>query len=191
MKQNVFCVFLMSLCLSGTFINGTTSQKNVDSEYEWLPVNFYGTLEDAEHNVNKVENISISGEYRNITFYIKPKNLSRDPVANYEKINLQDIAEIQLVNTPSESLYTFKRKDYIEVLVIFRSTRSSKKYIIERNKKITCYILESGAPVLKLVRFDSLFSLKIEGFKEQKEGAYGPLKTQECSQTKSEIAIDK
>ena len=46
--------------------------------------------------------------------------------------------------------------------------------------------MENGRPVLKQVRIDSLKSLQIEGFKEQREGAFGPLEQQTCNRDISE-----
>ena len=179
------CIF--TLLGSILVILGSTSQKNSDVEHEWLPVNFYGELEDTEGNKNNVENISFSGEYKNIPFYIKPKNPLKDPASNYEKLNLRDIAEIRLVDIdPTHALYTFKHKDYMEVLVSFKSSMPNheKKYIIERNKKIMCYRMENNQPVLKQVNMDSLLKLKIKGYKEQKEGAFGSLEQQSCEAKK-------
>jgi len=180
----IFCGFGSILLLLGS-----TSQKTLDAEYDWLPVNFYGELEDIENNKNKVENISLSGEYRNIPFYIKPKNVLNDPTSNYEKLNLQDIAEIRLATVnPSDSLYSFKHKDYMEVVVVFKpslssenGTKEGKNYIIERNKKIICYRMENDRPVLKQVRMDSLLKLTIAGYKEQREGSFGPLEQPRCA----------
>ena len=181
--KKLFFVTSFIFCILGSFllILGSTSQKNSDAEHEWLPVNFYGELEDTEGNKNQVENISFSGEYKNIPFYIKPKNSLKDPSSNYEKINLKDIAEIRLSKRDArESLYTFKHKDYMEVLVSFKSSvpNHEKTYIIERNKKIICYRMENNQPVLKQLSIDSLLTLTIKGYKEQKEGAFGPLEQQ-------------
>ncbi len=181
----VVCVFSSMIVLFGS-----TSQKSNDAEQEWLPVNFYGELEDTEGNKNNVENISFSGEYKNILFYIKPKNNLKDPASNYEKINLKDIAEIRLASVDrSDSLYTFKHKDYMEVVVSFKSSQPNheKRYIIERSKKIMCYRMENNQPVLKQVTIDSLLSLKIKGYKEQKEGAFGSLEQQSCETKKAQL----
>ena len=70
----------------------------------------------------------------------------------------------------------------MEVLVSFKSSvpNHEKTYIIERNKKIICYRMENNQPVLKQLSIDSLLTLTIKGYKEQKEGAFGPLEQQSC-----------
>lgn len=161
-----FMVYSISTLL---LLTGSTNQKTVDPECEWLPVNFFGSLEDSEGNKDEVENISISGEYQKIPFYIQPKesvNNSKDPSSNYEKIDLKDVAEISLVD---KTIHTFKKRDYMALIVRFKNSDHKKAYIIERNKKIVCYRREENKPILKEVRIDALKSLAISGYKDRQE----------------------
>jgi hypothetical protein len=127
-------------------------------------INFYGTVTDTCEETYQVENITISGMYKQVPFYAKPKNKEIDPSINITRIDFAEIAELT-VPFPDQIL-TFNNRQYIEVRIVSKdSQKTTSSYIIELTKRIICDQVNTAGPIEKDLSFRALRTIVFEGHK--------------------------
>ncbi|MBN1549054.1 hypothetical protein JW872_00090 [Candidatus Babeliales bacterium] len=149
--------------------NSTTGGKEKHS------VNFYGTLTDNQGNVCDVDNISISGLYKQIPVYQKPEKHDINPDINKSRIDLAEVYAIKMPGT--EPIITkFDKREYVDIIIVSNDKNKTEyRYIIELSRKIYCDQLNDAGPIEKEISFQALNNLVIKGYKHR-----DPDKTCEC-----------
>lgn len=123
-------------------------------------INFYGTLTDTSGKKYEVDNITISGMYKQIPVYQKPDNKNVNPSINTTRI---DFTEVQSIHVPHPTTFlTFNNRQYIEIEVTSKnlsegkSTHLKENYIIERTKRLICDQVNSAGPIEKDLSFEAV-----------------------------------
>lgn len=159
MKMNIRVVIaVVALLLSAQF-GGTQSKQGKEKP----DINVYGDIIDAQAKRTAVENITINGRIRDVPVYAIPAHEDMKPDANTTRLNLADICEIR---TMSHKTYTFSKREYVEIKIMFNDPkRTTNNYIIDRRRKIFCDIDNGGAEME--VMFQAISRLLIKGVKPQ------------------------
>ncbi len=162
--MNYVRIFLLIACTSSSMLMlGFSTQEPAGEPKEQQKINFYGILVDTNHEKYRVENISIAGAYENIELYKKPLTPEGNPPDHTDIIDLIDVAIIRRPTTTEEPhTYTFNKREYIEIEVVF-TDGTEHRYIIEKSKKILCNELSNGEFIKKKIAFEALAYLKIQG----------------------------
>lgn len=127
-------------------------------------INFYGTLIDTSGNTFKVENITISGLYKQVPMYQKPLSTKIDPNINITRLDLNEIAKIEVPS--QDTILTFNNRDYIEVIVTSSDpAKTTQSYITEKSKRVICDQINKAGSIEKDLSFQAIDSLTIEGHK--------------------------
>ncbi|NBP00247.1 MAG: hypothetical protein EBU90_09010 [Proteobacteria bacterium] len=127
-------------------------------------INFYGSVTDTSENSYDVENITVSGMYKQVPFYAKPKNKETDPTINITRIDFAEIAELT-VPFP-EQILTFNNRQYIEVQIVSKDPqRTTSSFIIELSKRIICDQVNTAGPIEKDLSFKALKKIVFKGHK--------------------------
>lgn len=152
--------------LFGTFLlcaNFGSDDTSVEGR-EKPKINFYGKLTDTSGNSFKVENITISGMYKQIPVYQKPDDKNTDPSINITRI---DFTEIDTIRVPHpKTVLTFNNRAYIELEISSKDPKKTKQtYIIERSKRVICDQINSAGPIEKDLAFQAVDTLSITGHK--------------------------
>ena len=159
-------ILQLALCILSLFMLANYSSE--DSELgpkKKQRVNFYGKLIDSQGQEIKVDNISISGIYKQIQFYIKPESPDVNPDVNITKI---DLSETKKILRKSPDLVKFKNRDYVEITIISNDAQETKNnYIIESSKKIWCDQMNPAGSIEKEVKFQGIKELIIDGYKSR------------------------
>lgn len=126
-------------------------------------INFRGKLQDTNGDTYEVENITISGMYKQIPMYKKPNTVTLKPTDNITKI---DLSEISLITVPNKEILTFDGRDYIELEITYKNIKSQKeRFIIEKHKRIWCDQINGADPIEKDLAFTAIESLSIDSYK--------------------------
>ena len=176
---NIFSMLSIVLltCWNGSMVDSTSKDKRLD-------VNFYGTL-----NGESVEDISISGKYKDIFVYkpIKTDTKSAmkesvdqsanstaqlNPSIDKTALNLDDVAEIKLKHpdSPTEHEIKINNKKYVEINVKLIND-STHEYMIESEREISALTIDKGPnnnqPIMskRTVKMPALKTLIIKGKK--------------------------
>ena len=138
-------------------------------------INFYGTLIDSQGATYDVDNISISGLYKQIPVYQKPENHNVNPDINKSRIDLAEVYAIKMPGT--EPIITkFNKREYVDIIIISNdASKTEYRYIIELSRKIYCDQLNDAGPIEKEISFQALNKLTIKGYKHR-----DPEKSSEC-----------
>ncbi len=162
--------FLLGTGLMAAFlsINFSSQDTSVDGSDKKPSINFYGTLTDTTGQKYQVEDITISGMYKQIPVYQKPKDKQTDPHVHITRL---DFVEMHMLRIPNpQDILTFNNRQYIEIEVTSRdATRTKQNYIIERSKRIICDQINSAGRIEKDLAFEAIDSLVFEGHKGQTE----------------------
>ena len=130
-------------------------------------VDIYGELIDREGNTyTTIHNIVIGRLYKGIPVYVVPKNPDTNPTENSVFIDLVEVKQIAVPNP--DVLKTFKGIDYIEIVVTHRND-DTNSFIVERSRTILCDEKKGDDFVKKELKFGSIKTLSIEGFKRNDE----------------------
>lgn len=159
------CVILILCAHFGT-------QQSQDNAKEKHKINFRGELLDTNGNHYQVDNISITGIYRQIPIYAKPSNPTTDPAVNTTYIDLDEIAAIApTINPPHDGISTFDKRQFIDITVTSKDSAHTKtNYIIDRNRKIFCDVINQEAgPIEKEISFEAVSQLIITGFEKRED----------------------
>lgn len=159
-----------ALCFMLLFFLAQFSSQRSTVGQEKPKVNFFGTLIDQSSNKYEVENITISGLYKQIPFYkLPPTGKAINPETNITRFDLDEIYQITVHykgNAPQ--LYTFKNRNYIEIEIALNDTKKTKStYIIETNKKVYCDQATDVGLIEKELSFEAIDKLIINGHKER------------------------
>ena len=127
-------------------------------------INFYGTLTDTSGNTFNVENITLSGLYKQVPFYAKPQEPKADPAINITRLDLHEIEKVEVPHP--DKLLTFNNRQYIEVIVTSADPAHTKNhYIIEKSKRIICDQVNRAGAIEKDLSYQALDNFVIEGHK--------------------------
>ncbi len=140
------------------------SQEESMTGREKPKINFYGTLTDTAGKSYKVQNINISGLYKQIPVYQKPENKETDPNINITRI---DFAEVYSIHVPHPNvLLVYNNRQYIEIVITSKDIKKTKDtYIIERSKRVICDQVNTAGPIEKDLSFQAVDTLVFEGHK--------------------------
>lgn len=127
-------------------------------------INFYGKLTDSSGKTYSVENITISGMYKQIPLYQKPADKNTDPTNNITRI---DFAEVYSIRVPfPDTVLTYNSRQYIELEVTSADLKRTKDtYIIEASKRLVCDQVNTAGPIEKDLSFKAVDTLIFEGHK--------------------------
>jgi len=129
-------------------------------------INFYGTLTDTTGQQYNVENLTISGMYKQIPVYQKPDNKTINPSINTTRIDFTEVSSIQ-VPRPNTFL-TYNNRQYIEIIITSRDMKGTKdSYIIERSKRVICDQVNTAGPIEKDLSFQAVDNVVFKGHKVQ------------------------
>lgn len=150
----------------GTFILCANfgSQDTSIAGHEKPKINFYGTLTDTSGDHFEVENITISGLYKQIPFYAKPLHQKIDPSINITRLDLNEIEMIEIPHP--ETLLTFNGRHYIEVIITSADQKkTTQRYIIEKTKRVMCDQTNGAGAIEKDLSFQAVDKMTIKGHK--------------------------
>ncbi len=162
-----FALVLTSILLINWGSQDSTSSSNLKPA-----INFYGTIKDNTGATFNAENITIAGQYRQISVHPLPqldqKNSNYDPNVNTARLDFSEIASIVVPNP--HLTYTFKNRDYIMIEVISKDDKKERNsYIIEMNKKLFCDQLNGAGPLEREINFVAVESISFDGYKTQEQ----------------------
>lgn len=163
--------FSLSIAISALVCCAHFSQNSSVDGQEKPKINFYGELYDQTGRQYNVENITISGMYRQIPFYKKPRKTSMSPETNTTRIDLKETMEI-VVPTRDESaiVSTFKNREYITLEIILNDPQQTRNdYIIEKSRKLYCDEVTDAGPIEKELSFEAVHKIIIRGYKPRQE----------------------
>ncbi|MCF7899942.1 hypothetical protein K9K77_00340 [Candidatus Babeliales bacterium] len=150
----------------GTFIlcaNFGSQDTNI-SGHEKPKINFYGSLTDTSGGHFEVENITISGLYKQIPFYAKPLHQKIDPSINITRLDLNEIEMIEIPHP--DILLTFNGRHYIEVIITSADQKkTTQRYIIEKTKRVICDQTNGAGAIEKDLSFQAVDKIYIKGYK--------------------------
>jgi hypothetical protein len=132
-------------------------------------VNFYGTITDDSNNTYTVENITISGLYKQIPVYSIPPKNAMNPERNVSRIDLAEVSEIKVPHYDGiAKSHIFANRHYVEIEIVQNDQqRTSNTYIIEKSRKIR-FDKVTGAGLLESeLSLEALDKIIIKGFKAQ------------------------
>ncbi len=143
-------------------------------------VNFKGQITDNTEKTFQVENISISGLYKQIPVYAVPSNLKDseyNPTVNTIRLDLAEIKKITVLNP--ETLLTFKNRTYIVIDVYSNNAPDTKNsYLMENSKKVLCAEVNPAGPIERELQFSAIREIVIDSYEkpEPKEADKKPAK---------------
>lgn len=148
-------------------------------------INFKGKLQDTNGDTYVVENITISGMYKQIPMYKKPNKVTLKPTDNVTRI---DLSEINLILVPDKKTLTFDGRDYVELEITYKDpTKTKENFIIEKYKRVWCDQVNAAGPIEKDLAFSAVETLSIESYKMSELVQNGQdANEKEASQNKSE-----
>lgn len=155
---------------SVVLLSNFSAQDSVSGGREKPAINFHGVLTDTQGNSTPVENITISGSYKQIPVYQKPDNVDINPGINTTRIDLAEIEAIELDGDPKDAVSTFNKREYINIVVVSKdSKKTRKKYIIEKAKRVYCDEVNGAGPIERDLSFLAINKLAITGMKFTEE----------------------
>lgn len=158
MKINYF--LLAFVC-----INWGQQESNTGKEKP--QVNFKGTLTDTSGQTYSVENITISGLYKNIPFYAIPLDEKANPESNATLVDLNEVEELKSVPYETQKLQ-FNNRSYNKVTVALKN-KSENTYVVEASRRIFCDIPINGGSIEKRLSFEALKKLVITSHEQREE----------------------
>lgn len=179
-------LFLLVTLISIVCINWRTAETTIEGNLKQT-VNFYGRLITHQGKEYKVDNISISGKYKQIAMYDKPRQYPKptlNPTTNQREIVLKlnpknnfitskiDLSEIGEIRVPKPNIiWVYQREgrgrrlEYIEITIISKNKKKTKNsYLLERTTKVRCDEVNVAGPVEKIVPLSAINKLIIEGY---------------------------
>lgn len=162
----VFCMLILLAFIVANFSSQSESPTNKDLH----SINIWGKVTTIQDEAYDIENISLSGQYEDITVYAKPISKNTDPSNNKTPLNLIDIRTLKPIIEQGKSpvAYVYKNREYIEISIDWKQKRSSKRakeqrFIIERDKRLICYV--TAEPKQKKdIALEAISKLEIKGY---------------------------
>ncbi|MFT6765750.1 MAG: hypothetical protein ACJAZS_000638 [Alteromonas naphthalenivorans] len=135
-------------------------------------VNIMGTILDNTGKSVNASYILISGLYKQIPVYAKPKDSEEDPRGNATDL---DLAEIQKFEVPNRSeTHTFDNYKYILINVYTKGESHPTPYFVNSNKQITYKKINSlGIQTDKNIDFSKIENIVITGYKKREDQQSG------------------
>lgn len=137
------------------------------------PINIYGTLIDSDEDTYTVENITINGQYKQVSFYKQPERTTTNPRKHTTRIDLTELKVITVprkLNPDSKTqepiIASYNNKEYIQVQLMYEDG-SQQLYIIERSSLVRCDEKIGQRIQEKDLSFEAISQIKITGYKEQ------------------------
>lgn len=153
-------------CLSFIFFAQFSQDSSVAGGEKPL-FNFKGTITDREGRSFAAENITISGAYKKIVVYQKPEHFNTSPKNHEVKI---DLAEIQEIKIPRDTLLTFNNQDFIELEIISKDTKGTKNtYLIEKNRGIFFDEPNEAGPIGHRISPIAVETITIKNYEKREE----------------------
>lgn len=158
-------------------------------------INIKGKIEDTTGEVYEVENITISGLYRQIQMYKKPNKLTKSPFSNITRI---DLSEVSKITVPNRTVIEFgDKRPFIEIQITYKGPRQTKEnFVIEKNRRICCDRVNEAGPLEKELDFEAIVSITIGEYtmaglaqKDKSKDTHEQKKDKEESKTLSEKQI--
>jgi hypothetical protein len=164
-------LFSLSIAISAIVCCAHFSQNSSVDGQEKPKVNFYGELYDQTGRHYNVENINISGMYRQIPFYKKPRKISMNPETNTTRIDLKETMEIRVPTRDEAAIVsTFKNREYVTVEIVLNDPQQTRNdYIIEKSRKLYCDEVSDAGPIEKELSFEAVNKIIIKGYKPREE----------------------
>ncbi len=128
-------------------------------------LNFKGILTDSSDQTFHVENITISGLYKNIPFYALPTQPEMRPEDNVTLINLAEVDAIKSVPR-NEHKVTFNGRSYNKIIISLKNANEGT-YLVETSRKIFCDIAINKNSIEKRLAFEALKELIITNLSRQ------------------------
>ncbi len=160
LQRITFCLSIFLLCFNGSCDN----EGSVKSKYK-PEVNFYGSVTDIDDKSYNVEDITISGQFKDIHVYPKPNDPRKFSTDNYEKLDLAEVKEIRPMRA-----HTLEHNgvQYIEIQVT-RTDGGTDIYMIPKSSYVEANRKPQSGPIVKVLTMDQLKSLVINDFISEKE----------------------
>lgn len=125
--------------------------------------NFMGVLIDTNGDTCNVQNITISGMYKQIHVYKVPQDKPFNPNDNIIKL---DLSEIKVIGgSHNKEVLNFQGRDYFQITVTFKGEENAQHYIIESFKTIKCDEVRKAGPIEKELSFRALDYLTLTSYK--------------------------
>lgn len=159
-EMKIYAVLLIFLCVNWA------QQESTDSK-EKPQINFKGTLTDSSGQSFAVENITISGLYKNIPLYAVPADETINPESNTTLIDFNDIEEFRAAPRETQK-FTFNNRPYNKVMVVLKN-KTENTYLVEATRKIFCDIPINRGSIEKRLSFEALKALVLSGSEPRKE----------------------
>lgn len=129
-------------------------------------INFYGTLTDTLGQNYQFENLTISGMMSQIPMYQKPASPEVNPEINTTRVDLNEVASINVPNP--NTLLKYKGREYIALEIISNNgPGTQQQYIIEASRKVYCDEVNSAGPVEKELSFQAIATIALKGNRPQ------------------------
>jgi hypothetical protein len=164
MKQSRILIAFGSIFLFAQF---SSQDSNNVSGRERPSINFNGTMVDSSGSTMRVEDITVSGVYRQIAVYAIPPTHDTDPTANTTFLDLSEVNRIEIDS--SSAVQNYKERPYFPISVFFKGDDQPHQYIIDMGKQIECSETNPAGPIEKVISFQALKSLKIDGYKAKEK----------------------
>jgi hypothetical protein len=165
MKRSIH--LLEYLCIGAILLNWAGQEST--SGKEKPQINFKGTLTDNSDQTFNVENITISGLYKNIPLYAIPAQPEDNPEDNVTLINLAEIDALESVPHNGHRA-VFKGRRYNKVIVRFKNHTEST-FLVDSARKIFCDVAINKNAIEKRLAFEALRELTITEHKQHAEGS--------------------
>jgi len=163
--MNVIKHLAVSALLFITLFNGTLVKKASLTGNSLPDVNFSGTITDVDNKSYDVQNLTISGIYKNIIVYPKPNDPKNFSTRNFEKLDLAEIKEIRPDRT---NTFEHRGKKYIGLQVI-RKDGGVDEYVVMGRKSVQATREPKSGSIAKIIDMNQLKSLSITGYTKREE----------------------
>lgn len=192
-----------ALCALIICVNFSTNQSTGGEDKP--PINYTGKLVSTDGTTNDIENITVSGLYKDIPVYEVPNQPDKNPALNTTYMNLDAVEKIRPIsNNPHESVKKFNNRDYVEIIITMKTLPGAtgskdQHFLVDSTRRIFCDVIGSaGINFKKEVAFEAISSLTMGAFKaksatkaeidkEQKVTEDSAAKKALCAQAKDDL----
>ena len=142
-------------------------------------VNFKGSVQDNTGRKFEADHITISGLYKQVPVYPKPKNMKDDeynPTINTVRLDLAEVSKISVPN-PND-IHLFNNRKYVEIEVYSKDAPQSKNsYLIENSKKVLCDQVNQAGPIERELAFTAIQEIVITHYEKPQPKDKAPQKS--------------
>lgn len=148
-----------------TLFNGTLVKKASITGNSLPDVDFSGTIVDVDGKQYNVQNVTVSGIYKNIIVYPKPNDPKNFSTRNFEKL---DLAEIKEIKPNHANKFKHRGMEYIEIQVT-RKDGGVDNYMVMGRKSVQATREPKSGSIAKILDMNQLKSLTMTGYTRKKE----------------------